>query len=346
MNTPLVLNSDGSPITLTERETRLCNALQRQVNDLGYNFPISVLTTVIKKVAQQKFYTIPFAEYLPVVVGEGAWSDIVIQPREFSTANSFEAGIIGLGGQNARINAVEAGIDTVAAQVYTWAKEITVAVPEIESGNRFNWSIIEAKERARKRNWDLGLQKVAFLGLQTVGTNNTAFQGLLNQSAVTVDTTTIPKLISAMSSAELAVLCATLLANYRKQVNYTIYPDRFIVPEYDYNGMATQSSPTFPIKSIKEVLEETFKTITMNPNFKILPLAYANNAGQGGGVGANYTYALYSSNDESLRMTLPVDYTPTAMSTLNGFQFQNVAYGQFTGVQLINSLSMVYYQHA
>jgi hypothetical protein len=115
------------------------------------------------------------------------------------------------------------------------------------------------------------------------------------------------------------------------------------VPESDYNGMATQSSPTFPIKSILQVLEETFQTICQNKNFKILPLSYAD--AQYSGL-PYQQYVLLNYDEESLRMDIPVDYTNTLANSVDNFMFQNVGFGQFTGVLAYRPLEMLYLQYA
>jgi hypothetical protein len=43
-------------------------------------------------------------------------------------------------------------------------------------------------------------------------------------------------------------------------------------------------------------------------------------------------YTLLNYDEEALRMDIPVDYTNTLANSLDNFNFQNVAYGQFTGV--------------
>jgi hypothetical protein len=42
-------------------------------------------------------------------------------------------------------------------------------------------------------------------------------------------------------------------------------------------------------------------------------------------------------------MDIPVDFTMTQAGTLNNFQFQDAAYGQFTGVGIYRLLELVYF---
>ena len=88
-----------------------------------------------------------------------------------------------------------------------------------------------------------------------------------------------------------------------------------------------------------ERLEESMRQLTRNPDFKVLPSAYASKAVNG----TKNVYALYNKSEDTLRMNIPVDYTNTMANTTNGFQFENVAYGQFTGITLIRPKEMIYF---
>ena len=89
-------------------------------------------------------------------------------------------------------------------------------------------------------------------------------------------------------------------------------------------------------------MEEAFKLITRNAAFKILPLAYGDAAYSTLGV---QKYALYNSEEESIRMDIPVDYTNTLANSIDNFSFQNVGYGQFTGVLAYRPAEMLYFQY-
>jgi hypothetical protein len=44
-------------------------------------------------------------------------------------------------------------------------------------------------------------------------------------------------------------------------------------------------------------------------------------------------------------MDIPVDYTNTLANSLDNFNFQNVGYGQFTGVQTYRPLELLYFSY-
>jgi hypothetical protein len=345
---PTILNSKGKPIILNEKERYHATWMQRQVNErfgnaLGYEIPITTLTTIMKKITEQKFFNVPPAKYLPVRVGEGAWSSNLTTYRSFDMADEFETGMINTGGQNARMATGDAGVDALNIKVNNWAKAIGWSIFDLElAAKSGNWDIVTAKERARKRNWDLGIQRVAFLGARGSNGATGSCLGLLNQSGITVNTTVITKAISSMTPAELKTFQKNVLEAYRANNNRTAWPTHFIIPESDYNGLASQSSEDFPIKSVLQLLEEAFQVITGNAQFKILPLAYADVAYSGFSY---QQYVLLNYDEESVRMDIPVDYTNTLANSIDNFSFQNAGYGQFTGVLAYRPLEMLYFQY-
>lgn len=344
---PTILNTKGEPIKLTKREQYHADYMQRIVNDrfqneLGYEVSITTLTTIVKKISEQKFFEIAPADYLPVRVGEGSWSTNLTTYRSFDAADAFETGILNTGGQNARLASADAAVDSLNVKVYPWAKSIGWSIFDLEfAAKSGNWDLVAAKEKARKRNWDLGIQRIAFLGAQGMNGASGTCLGLLNQPGVTVNTTLITQPISQMSTTDLKQFCATLIEAYRSNCNRTAWPTHLVIPESDYNGLAAQSSPDFPIKTILEVLEAALQLITRNKQFKILPLAYGDASYNELGV---QKYALYNSDEESVRMDLPLDYQSTLANSLDNFSFQNAGYGQFTGVLTYRPLEMLYFQ--
>lgn len=352
-----IYNHKNEEVILNGAELYAAETIQAEINhkmgymlknSLGYEIPITTLTTIMKKISQQKFFEIAPADYLPVRVGEGAWSSFLTTYRSFELAGSFEDGIVNTGGQNDRLASADAGVDALNIQVFNWGKTIGWSIMDLEQAAKSgNWDLVTAKERARKKNWDLGVQRIAFLGAQGQNGASGKCLGLLNQSGVTVNTTVIQKSISTMSTSELKTFTSQVIEAYRANCNRTAWPTHFIIPESDYNGLASQASPDFPIKSTLELLEEAFKLITRNAGFKILPLAYGDAAYHADvtSIAGKQVYCLLNYDEESVRMDLPVDYTNTLANSLNNFQFQNVGYGQFTGVLAYRPLEMLYFQY-
>lgn len=352
---PVILNAAGKPIVLTageryhaeEMQRALNNRFKRMPNSLGYEVSITTLTTIMKKITEQKFFETAPADYLPVRVGEGTWSTQLTTYRSFDVGDEFETGMINTGGQNSRLAAADAAVDALNIKVYPWAKTIGWSIFDLEyAAKSGNWDVVTAKEKARKRNWDLGVQRIAFLGARGQNGASGNCLGLLNQAGVTIDTTTITIPISTMTTSQLKTFCAQIVEVYRNNVQRTTWPTHFIIPESDYNGLASQASPDFPIKSTLQLLEETFQIITQKKNFKILPLAYADKGYHADvtAIAGKQVYTLLNYDEESVRMDIPLDYTNTLANSLDNFSFQNVGYGQFTGVLAYRPLEMYYFQ--
>ncbi len=348
MKQPKILNSDGSLVVLNAKEKYHAEWMQKQVNErfgnaLGYEVNITTLTGIMKKVTTQKFFEITPSEYMPVKVGDNTWSTNITTFRSFDIADEFETGVINTGGNNSRLASADAGVDALNIKVYPWAKSIGWSIFDLEfAAKSGNWDLITAKETSRKRNFDLGIQRIAFLGARGMNGAAGTCLGLLNQVGITTNTTLITKPISSMTTTELKTFIAGLPEAYRSNCQRSAMPTHFVIPESDYNGLASQASPDFPIKSTLVLLEEALQIVFRNKAFKVLPLAYGDSTYSGLGV---QKYALYNSNEESLRIDVPLPYTNTMANSLDGFSFQNAGYAQFTGVLAYRPLELIYFQY-
>ena len=186
-------------------------------NAQGVKQTITTITGISKRVSEQKFYTIPFAEFVPVIPGDNAFDINILNWRSFSKDDGFKTGLIGNNANKAQRNNSDAVFDAVMQQTRFWAKNIEFSMIELEQAAKANnlFSLIEARERARKKAWDLGLQEVAFLGIN----GDSEIQGLLNLSNVHNNTTTIVKPLSAMTATELQSFIAAIYETYRANCN-------------------------------------------------------------------------------------------------------------------------------
>lgn len=343
-----VANPDGSQVVLNSREAHQALMLQDKFNKevynaLGFEIPITTLYALSKSIVAQKFFEIAPADYMPIRVGENAWSTNILTYLSFALGGDFEAGNINTGSSDAKLAQADAGIDSVTNPVINWAKQINWSFMDLQfAAKSGNWDLVTSKEKARKTNWDLGIQAIAFYGSKT----NTSVMGLLNQTGVNANTTLITQKISTMNAAQFSAFVAGVVGAYRLNNAFTAMPTHFIVPELDYNGLATLvpgTAGTFPVTML-QYLTEVFQMITRNKNFKIMPLAYADQVNNATIPGLNKNvYTLLNYNEDSLRMDIPVDYTNTMQNTINGFNFQNVGYGQYTGLLAYRPLEMLYF---
>lgn len=310
----------------------------------GYQIVIDTLTYIKKQVTEQKFYEVAPGDFIPVVVGDGAFSQNILTNRTFSVSDDFEAGVINSGSADARLSMADMAVDGVNMKVRNWAKAIAYTIFDVEMALRANsWDPIMQKHKARKKNWDLGIQQIAFLGSKT----DTAVPGLLTATGINTNTSVITKLISTMTAAELQAFVSTLIGTYFTNTNSTAMPDTFVVPYQDFLGLQVLTPGTvgtYPVPLIK-YLEDAFKGATRNSSFKILPLAYCDAAVNNSLRGINKNiYMLYRQDSETLRMDIPVDYTTTQANTLNNFTFQDVSYAQYTGLGIYRNLEVLKFQ--
>jgi len=336
---PIFKNSKGEDVVLNEMELYRAKALELQIkNSLGMEITVTSLTTILKAVIDQKFFEVKPSDFMPVVVGEGAYSEFLTTYRSYQLGDDFEKGLTNSSGSDNGRNAMaDAGVDAVNLQIFSWNKGISWTLIQLQQALKAgNWDLIAAKERARKTNWDLGIQKLAFLGL----TSSTACQGLLNQSGITVNTTLIPGPLYQMDPSDFKLFTQKMVSAYRVNNNRTAWPTHFVIPESDFLGLVGLASVEFPLKSMLQVLEECFQVATRNKNFKIEPLVYAD---------LNYNdlgynvYSMYNSNVDTMRLNIPIDYTNTLANSIDNFTFQNSAYGQFTGLQMYRPLELLYF---
>jgi len=355
-------NSEGKPVLLPRNIQLMCdaaedhakmmskmampfNAITNAVGSpggaVGMDIPITTMTTIIKEKSEQKFYDMlgkTPSDYVPIKVGQGAWSDFLLTYLVQKFADNLETGIIDMGSPTGRLAEATSGVKGLAVQTYTWAKSITWNMGQINAAARAgNWDLVSALEESRKMDWDLGVQRWTFFGGRGLnGTNGTTY-GLLNQPAsrgVVTNTTLITQKISSMNTTQFATFIQSLIDTYMQNTNYTTAPTHFVIPQDDFNGMATPLSPTFPVVSVGKYLEDAIKQIV--PTFKaVIPSAYAmpqyNKTVLNVGTGL-HVYALYNYDPRSLRMDVTVPYSTTVPNTLNGWQLQSVAFGQLTGL--------------
>lgn len=340
METKLFYADGKTPVILNDQEIRSAQNAEAQIkNALGFEVPITTLTAIQKRVVEQKFFQVQPSLYLPIAVGNGAWSSNILTYRDFSIAGDFETGIINQGSSSSRLADADSAIDSLSVQINNWAKKIGWNIFELkQAAQSGNWDLVSSKEKSRKKNWDLGIQQIAFLGMAS----NPTVLGLLTQTTVNSNTTLITKFIKDMTDAEFQTFVAGIIPAYRINAVFTAMPTHFIVPETDFDGLVTPVNTNFAITSKLEYMEKALKAATGNPNFKILPLSYANKTVNISGINKN-RYTLLNYDEDSIRMDLPVDYTSTMQNTVDGFNFQNTAYGQFTGALAYRPLEMLYF---
>lgn len=308
----------------------------------GYEFVIQTTTQIAQKALKQEFYEIPFGKYIPIDVGTGAFMEFIVKNLSYQSAGPFEQGIVSLSSQ-ATIKQVSAAVAPITTKIYSWNAGYQYSLWEVRKALAAdNWDPIEAKYEALVENYQLGVQQVAFLGMLLDPTGCT---GLLSSPQVTVNLSVIPTYIKDMDPTALSSLVANIMGAYFANSNSTKLPTHFAMPMQDWLGLDRPWSPQFPNVSIREYLLKAFKMATMNPDFEIYGVAYAdqvNNAGVWATNGTN-RYALYRNEPKSLKMYEPLEMLINAPGTADNFHWQGVGMAQFTGVQIYRVPEVLYF---
>lgn len=307
------------------------------VDSAGFEQLISTQEEIVAGVIQTKYYQLlgqTLSDFVPMDVGRGAYAMSIFQYTSAYVGSPFEAGLVqpseGLG-INAKANIT---IDGLTIKNNFWRMDYEVSHEIIEMGKVGvqAFSIIEEKEKARKKIYDLGMQEVVFNG---AGIDNV--YGLLNQPSATINTSLFAKDLKSMTATELSTLVSSAVATYLANNNSTQLFNRMIIPTSDFVALGVPSNPDFPLKTKLQVIEDAFKQAGI-ADFKILHSKYNETAGSTG----QKRYVFYNKDADSIRMYIPKQYTPHALYPMNGIDFVSVAEAQFTGVQLLRPLEFLY----
>lgn len=294
-------------------------------NNYGLDQRITTLTRIIKDVQRTKFYTVDVADFVPVEVGTGAYSKDLTQYAVAQVGAGFKAGICQPGhGLNKDAN-VDIVIDSINIRNNYWRTKYNATKEIIEMGkaNAVPFSLIEERERARLKEWQLGIQEVAFIGL-----GDGVVNGLLNQDNVTINTSLMPASFKDMTIAQLQNFASAAIYTYFANTNATVFPNRMVIPTADMGALGTPINPQYPIGTRKQYLEDAFRQAGCPADFKILHTVYNNDAG----VGGTGRYVLYNKDPDALTMYIPKPYTPYPLYPTGSLDMVSDAEGQFTGV--------------
>ena len=311
---------------------------------LAYQYATDRLSFIRSKIVEQTFYEVLPSDFFDVIPGEGAFSQNIITNVSIKTAGGFRQGKIGTGAHGSKLAVADAAVTPIYTFVRNWALAVEYSIFDVEqSAFSGNWDIVEAKHRSRKKDWDLGIQEIAFLGDIDDLTN---FPGLFTQPNVNIDTTTIGANISSLSAADFATFVSKIVGAYLSNANQTVFPNTFVIPQDDWAGLATPVSSTYPNISKLAYLQQTFDAIVPKGKVKIMPSAYGMSAYNAAAGVTRQRYVLYRRDIDTLFQEIPVDFQTTQVGTLNNFNFQDVAYGQFAGVTVVKPLEVLYFDHA
>lgn len=301
---------------------------------------VDTVTEIVAGVVEAKYYELAgqkLSDFVNIdASGRGAYSGEIFQ---------FTAAYVGAPFKQCVINPASTGIHNDATadiavdgisqrnNFYRQKYSISQESLKMAANNRVSFDLIEQKEKARKKTWDLGLQEVLFNGL---GDGRTL--GLLNQNGVTVDTSLLPVAPQNMTTAQIKAFAANALATAFANSNNTIMPNRWCMPTSTYMALGVPYGDTFGMPTVKEVLERAFKEAGAPADFKIVHSLYNETAG----VGGKGRHVFYNTDADNIIMHTPKVYTPHPLYAVGSLDMISDAEGQFTGVWVKRPGSLLY----
>lgn len=300
---------------------------------------VDTITQIITDVVEAKYYTLGGltpSDFINIDVGRGAYSGQIFQFTSAYLGATFEQCIVNPASTGIHNNATaDIVVDGISINNNFYRQKYSISQEELRMAavNRVGFDVIEQKEKARAKNWQLGIQNVLFNGLKDGRT-----VGLLNQSDVTINTTLLPSPIETLTIAELKTFAGEVISTYFNNSNGTYFPNRYLMPTQSYMALGVPYGDTFGMPTVKEVLENAFKAAGAPADFRIVHAIYANEAATGG-FGR---HVLYNTDVDNIVMYIPKNYTPYPLYPQGSLDMISDAEGQFTGVQLKRKGTMLY----
>lgn len=301
---------------------------------------VDTITDIVQGVVETKYYELAgqtLSDFINIdASGRGAYAGEIFQFTSAYVGAPFEQCIINPASTGIHNDATaDVAVDGISARNNFYRQKYSISQEGLKMAavNRVGFDLIEQKEKSRKKNWDLGLQKVLFNGL---GDGRTL--GLLNQTGVTVNTSLLPKKISAMTVAQLKTFAGSALATAFAASNYTIMPNRWLMPTDEFLALGVPYGDTFGMPTVIEMLEKAFKQAGAPADFRIVHSIY----GQGIGGQSKGRHVFYNTDTDNIIMHTPKPYTPHPLYAQGALDMISDAEGQFTGVWLKRPTSMLY----
>ena len=327
---------------------RLNSNGQPDQSSLGYNFLMDALTFIRPIVLAQKYYEVSVADYVPISKSEvGGWEDNIVTMATGAISGTFseQSGTSVASGPTA-IDNIDVAIGQFNARVRQWRGGFGYDIVEVNQALAgLNFDIITARMLALRKRWQLGIQDTAFLGLDTDLTN---FPGLLTNPNVAINTALIPQAISTMSASQFQAFVGGLLGVFANTAFFTETPDTLLVPYEDYVGLPTATASGFPINMMITYMLTAFRKASGKPWFRILPCRYGDAARNAGFITSTgvQRYVLYNSaihqDRMSVHMDIPIDFTLNPAMSWNGYNWQGVAFGRYTGAWVYRTPECLY----
>ena len=322
-----------------EQTFKAANALFDYPN-AGLVQTVDTVTEIVAGVVETKYYELAGQKLTDFVnidaSGRGAYAGEIFQFTSAYVGAPFEQCIINPASTGVHNDATaDIAVDGISQRNNFYRQKYSISQEGLKMAavNRVSFDLIAEKEKARKKTWDLGLQKVLFNGLSDGRTF-----GLLNQNGVTVDTSILPVAPQNMTVAQIKAFAATALATAFANSNQTIMPNRWCMSTSTYMALGVPYGDTFGMPTLKEVLERAFKEAGAPADFKIVHSIYNETAGANG----KGRHVFYNTDADNIIMHTPKVYTPHPLYAAGSLDMISDAEGQFTGVWVKRLGSVLY----
>lgn len=304
----------------------------------GMDQVISTQTRIVEGVLGTKYYELlgqKLGDFFPVEIGKGKDSMEIFQYTASYTGGDFEEGEISLstGMQANATSGVEFGGFTAKNHFWRNTYSIQQEMINVAAQNQVAFSLIEEHEKASKKKWDLGIQRISFLG-----TKDGQTKGLYDVDGVTVNTSLLPAKVSAITAAQIKTLAANIISAYVTANGGTALPNRWVMPQEEFLALNVPVNPDYPSKTILEIIMDVFKGAGC-VDFRILHTKYGETADS---TGAKGRHVLYNYSPDSLKLSIPQDYTPHALFPKNAMELLGMATGQYIGLVVTRPKEVLY----
>lgn len=314
-----------------KQEMRAQNSI---FNNPGIEMDITTTTQIMGRVLESNYYELngqKLSDFTPIEVGTGAFSTKLLQAAATAHGTDFKACLINPTAGALKLDGytdIEVGNMEYPNNFFRDTYSVTKEGAEIASRAKIPFNIVEQKEKARKKKFDLGLQEAWFLGL-----GDGVSYGLLNQPAAVTDTSFMGgKNLSAMTDDEFTAFVSGIRAYYDNVTNSTAMFNRLGIPQQEYFKL-DKIFGQFGL-SRRGILEDVLK----ETGGKIVYTRYNTTAGTNGGA----RYVLYKHDPDYIEGFLPLPYTPSPLYAQGAFDMISNAMAQFVTPQVKRQNTLIY----
>lgn len=337
--------NETEAMALSQWKDAACRAWgdEYRVNDLGFDQIVTTLSAVETRVARQKNIEFGIEEAIDIVEGVGAWREEGVYFKSFPNGgDTLDSWRIDQAQMGATKTQSTASVGKATYPFMFLGKMIAYTRTELEQAAASGiWNAVEEKAWARRREFDLRFAELVYKG-----TSDGIFHGLLTLPGVTTYAdNVITDRLCDMTDTNFQAAIKTMFSNSYTNSGYTAKPNRLLIPELDRIGLASTYSSygagfAQGITRLQR-LEEAFRNYTGDANAKVIGTNFANGALNGGVE----TYAMYRKDPFELKIEMPVPYGIYPGASVDGFNFQNTALAQVSGVVSKYEKQFVYFKN-